>query len=151
MNPHLPTIQDSGRVQKEQHREIGNWLARRIGRPSAVYGCWLAIRLGLTAHQVTMAALITNPGRSHGDWFGRARLFILGVVLAQFAFWLDHVDGQVARWRKTASLDGVYFDYLMHHATTWCWDSASGMVWRSSQVSRTGRLRASWWRSAGHS
>ena len=39
----------------------------------------------------------------------------LGTVLLHLGFWLDHVDGQVARWRRTASLDGVYLDYLMHH------------------------------------
>ena len=38
-----------------------------------------------------------------------------GWCLAWLAFWLDHVDGQVARWRGTSSLDGVYFDYLLHH------------------------------------
>ncbi len=43
-------------------------------------------------------------------------MFVLGVMLAHLAFWLDHVDGQVARWRRTASLDGVYLDYLMHHS-----------------------------------
>jgi len=40
------------------------------------------------------------------------------VMLAHFGFWLDHVDGQVARWHGTASLDGVYFDYLMHHTAS---------------------------------
>ena len=35
--------------------------------------------------------------------------------LLHLGFWLDHVDGQVARWRGTVSLDGVYLDYLMHH------------------------------------
>ena len=43
-------------------------------------------------------------------------MFVVGVALAHLAFWLDHVDGQVARWRGTASLDGIYLDYLMHHA-----------------------------------
>src|SRR4029077_4747511 len=41
-----------------------------------------------------------------------------GVTLAQAGFWFDHVDGQVARWRGTVSLDGVYLDYVMHHAAT---------------------------------
>ena len=42
-----PTIAElRARVQKDRHREIGNWLARRVARPTAVYGCWLAIRLG---------------------------------------------------------------------------------------------------------
>ena len=52
------------RVQKDRHREIGNWLARRVARPSAVYGTWLAVRLGLSAHQVTLAALAGQPGGS---------------------------------------------------------------------------------------
>ena len=103
-------------VQKGRHREIGNWLARRWARPSAIYGTWLAVRLGLSAHQVTLAALAGEPGRQ--PWPsapGLASGFVLGVVLAHLGFWLDHVDGQVARWRGTASLDGVYLDYLMHH------------------------------------
>jgi hypothetical protein len=36
-------------------------------------------------------------------------------VLLQLWYLLDHVDGQLARLRGTASLDGVQLDYLMHH------------------------------------
>ncbi|MEO6811272.1 MAG: CDP-alcohol phosphatidyltransferase family protein, partial [Isosphaeraceae bacterium] len=96
--------------------EIGNWLARRVGRPSAVYGTWLAIRLGLSAHQVTLAALVIGGAAALAIASGSRFGFVAGVVLAHLAFWLDHVDGQVARWRGSTSLDGVYFDYLMHHA-----------------------------------
>ena len=102
-------------MQKGRHREIGNWLARRWGRPSAIYGTWLAVRLGLSAHQVTLAALAGEPGRGRGHRHRVAPGFLLGVGLAHLGFWLDHVDGQVARWQGTASLDGVYHDYLMHH------------------------------------
>ena len=101
--------------RKERHREIGNWLARRVARPSAVYGTWLAVRLGLSAHQVTLAALAASLGGAVAIGTGSRAGFVLGVALAHLGFWLDHVDGQVARWRGTASLDGVYFDYLMHH------------------------------------
>jgi CDP-alcohol phosphatidyltransferase len=116
MSPLRPTLAElRACVQKERHREIGNWLARRFARPTAVYGCWLAIRLGLSAHQVTLAALVANLGAAVAIGTGAPTLFVLGVILAYLAFWLDHVDGQVARWRGTTSLDGVYFDYLMHH------------------------------------
>ena len=112
-----PTIAElRARVQKDRHREIGNWLARRVARPTAVYGCWLAIRLGLSAHQVTLLALASWLLASVAIGTGDRTLFVVGVVLAQLGFWLDHVDGQVARWRGTVSLDGVYLDYLMHHA-----------------------------------
>jgi phosphatidylglycerophosphate synthase len=112
-----PTVAElRAQVQKDRHREIGNWLARRVARPTAVYGCWLAIRLGLSAHQVTLAALCSSLGAAIAIGTGQRFMFVVGVVLAHLGFWLDHVDGQVARWRETVSLDGVYLDYLMHHA-----------------------------------
>jgi phosphatidylglycerophosphate synthase len=90
-------------------------MARWIGRPSAIYGSWLAVRLGLSANQVTCLALVASLSAACLIGTGVRGLFVAGVFLAHVAFWLDHVDGQVARWRETASLDGVYFDYLLHH------------------------------------
>ena len=117
-SPNRPTLAElRARVQKDRHREIGNWLARRVARPSAVYGCWLAVRLGLSAHHITAAACIASLAAAVVIGTGERSMFVLGVALAHLGFWLDHVDGQVARWRGTASLDGAYLDYLMHHAT----------------------------------
>jgi hypothetical protein len=104
------------RVHKAHYREIGNALACRWGRPSAVYGTWAAVRLGLSAHQVTGLALASIAGSAVGLGWGTPLGFATGVLLGFLAFWLDHVDGQVARWRGTAGLSGVYLDYLMHHA-----------------------------------
>jgi hypothetical protein len=115
-HPTLATLRST--VQKERHREIGNWLARRVARPTAVYGTWLAVRLGLSAHQVTVLALAASGAAMLAFMTGGRSGFVAGVALAHLAFWLDHVDGQVARWRRTACLDGVYFDYLMHHVAS---------------------------------
>ena len=63
MNPRNPTLAElRARVHKGRHREIGNWLARRVARPSAVYGTWAAVRLGLSAHQVTLGAPLASLG-----------------------------------------------------------------------------------------
>jgi hypothetical protein len=102
-------------VQKGRHREIGNWLARRVARPMAIYGTWLAVRMGLSAHQVTVAALAAGLAGAVAIGTGSRLGFLVGVAMAHLGFWLDHVDGQVARWNKSASLDGVYHDYVMHH------------------------------------
>ena len=118
MTRHPTMAELRARVHKARHREIGNWLARRVGRPSAVYGTWAAVRLGLSAHQVTLGATLAGLGAAASIATGDRLGFVVGVLLAQLAFWLDHVDGQVARWRGTAGLDGVYLDYLMHHAST---------------------------------
>jgi hypothetical protein len=115
-NPNPTLAELRSKVQKERYREIGNWLARRIGRPSAVYGTWMAIRLGMSAHQVTLLALASSGAAALSIMTGSRAGFVAGVALAHLAFWLDHVDGQVARWRRSESLDGVFFDYLMHHA-----------------------------------
>jgi hypothetical protein len=138
-----PTLAElRARVQKGRHREIGNWLARRVARPSAVYGCWLAVRLGLSAHQVTTAAWLSSLAAAAAIGTGDRLLFVLGVLLAHLAFWLDHVDGQVARWRGTASLEGVYLDYLMHHAA----NLALGFALGYGLAKRSGELR---WTIAG--
>ena len=145
MNGFRPTVAElRAQVQKDRHRELGNWLARRAARPTAVYGCWLAIRLGLTAHQVTLAALCSSLGASLAIGTGNRNFFVCGVMLAHLGFWLDHVDGQVARWRKTVSLDGVYFDYLMHHAA----NLALGFALGYGLAARSGDAR---WTIAGFS
>jgi hypothetical protein len=113
LHPTLAELRST--AQKARHREIGNWLARRVARPSAIYGTWLAVRLRLSAHQVTLASLAASLGGALALGTGSRLGFVLGVSLLHLGFWLDHVDGQVARWRGTSSLDGVYFDYLMHH------------------------------------
>jgi hypothetical protein len=130
------------RVHKDRHREIGNWLARKVGRPSAVYGTWLAVRLGVSAHQVTVAAIASSAASALAIASGTRIGFVAGVILAHVAFWLDHVDGQVARWRGTASLDGVYLDYLMHHAIA----LGQGFALGYGLAARTGDLR---WAAAG--
>jgi hypothetical protein len=138
-----PTLADlRARVQKPRHREIGNWLARRLARPSAVYGTWLAVRLGLSANQVTAAAWLVSLASAIAVGWGTRAMFVVGVAMAHLAFWLDHVDGQVARWRGTACLDGTYLDYLMHHANS----LMAGFAMGYGLASRTGDPR---WSIAG--
>lgn len=116
MRPDAPTLDAlRSRVHKGRHREIGNWLARHWARPSAVYGTWLAVRLGLSAHAVTTLSLLAVLASAVAIGTGTRAGFVAGSLLALLAFWLDRVDGQVARWWGTARLGGVYFDYLMHH------------------------------------
>ena len=115
------------KVQKPRHQEIGNWLARKVARPTAIYGTWLAVRLNLKAHQVTLGSLFSSLLGAIAIGTGQREGLLAGVLLLHLGFWLDHVDGQVARWRGTAGLSGVYFDYLMHHVTSMALGFALGM------------------------
>jgi hypothetical protein len=141
--PAAPTLAElRARVHKGRHREIGNWLARRFARPAAVYGTWLAVRLGISANQVTAAAWLTSMAGAAAIGWGTRGMFVAGVALAHLAFWLDRVDGQVARWRGTASLNGVYLDYLMHHSA----NLATGFAMGYGLAARSGDPR---WTIAG--
>ena len=91
-------------------------MARRVARPLALRVTWLVAPWPITAHVMTFAALLTALGSAAA--FGRGTLsgWLCGVGLLQLWYLLDHVDGQLARWHQTESLDGVALDYLMHHA-----------------------------------
>ena len=102
----------------------------------------MAIRLGASANQVTAAALAANVAAAVAIGTGSRAGFVAGAGLGLVGFWLDHVDGQVARWRGTACLGGVYLDYLMHHAA----NLALGFGLGYGLASRTGDLR---WAAAG--
>lgn len=111
-----PTLAElAAGCQKPYHRTRGNWYARRVARPSAVLGTWLCIRLGVSAHFVTALAWLSGLAACMTLGCG---WWLLGALLLQWWYFLDHVDGQVARWKRSESLDGVQFDYLMHHSLT---------------------------------
>ena len=92
--------------QKPDYKTKGNWYVRTILRDAALPVTWLLLHTKITADQVTLASLavallgmiaLALPGTG---WF------VAGVLLLQLWYYLDHVDGQIARYRKTVSLTG---------------------------------------------
>lgn len=104
------------RCSKPNGERLGSWTAQRIARPVALRITRLVIPLGVTAHQTTLLALLTALSAACGFACGTPLGWLWGAIALEAWYVLDHVDGQLARWRGTASLDGTAFDYLMHHA-----------------------------------
>lgn len=111
----LPLAELERRCQKPDHRRVGNWMARRITRPLALRVTRVVLPLGIGAHALTLAALVTALGSAAACASGSPAGLLVGTALLQLWYLLDHVDGQVARFRRTESLDGAALDYLMHH------------------------------------
>lgn len=112
-----PSLQEIRRLgQKPNYRTQGNLLARYWARPCAIYGTWVAVRLGVSAHFITALAAIAWLGEAVCISTGRPGWFAIGVFLGFLGFWLDHVDGQVARVTNTQSIDGIFIDFWMHTA-----------------------------------
>ncbi|QGJ70993.1 Phosphatidylglycerophosphate synthase [Planctomycetales bacterium 10988] len=107
--------QFEARCQKPGHRTHGSWMARRIARPVGLYLTACLIPLGVTAHQMTCVALVCGWSSAFAFAVGGESGWLWGAALLQLWYLLDHVDGQLARYHQTSSLDGVAFDYWMHH------------------------------------
>jgi hypothetical protein len=105
----------SERCQKPNHRRVGNWVARRITRPAALPITWLILPSGISAHMVTLVAWGFGIGAAISLGWGTTVGWLTSAMLLQAWYLLDHVDGQIARYRGSDSLDGVQLDYLMHH------------------------------------
>lgn len=112
-----PSLQEIRRLgQKPNYRTQGNLLARYWARPWAVYGTWAAVRIGLSAHFITALAAIAWLAEAVCIASGCTEWFAIGVFLGFLGFWLDHVDGQVARVTGTQSIDGIFLDFWIHTA-----------------------------------
>jgi hypothetical protein len=103
------------RCQKAGYRTSGNWMARHVSRPLALYVTWLVAPWGVSAHAMTVAALAVAVAAAGAFAVGSIAAWLIGAALLQTWYLLDHVDGQLARYHRTSSLDGVQLDYLMHH------------------------------------
>ena len=112
----VESLEELGPIcQKPNYREVGNWYARRVIRDAALPITRLLLYTGVTANQVTAISLIL--GLLGISLFASPSpiVFLLGTFLLQVWYLLDHVDGQIARYRKTSSLTGRFFDFLTHH------------------------------------
>lgn len=104
------------RCLKPDSDRLGTWTARRIARPIALRITHVVAPYGFSAHQATLTASLTALAAvACFDW-GTPFAWLIGALLLEGWYVLDHVDGQLARWRGTASLDGTTLDYLMHHS-----------------------------------
>jgi hypothetical protein len=111
----IPLAELERRCQKPDHRRLGNWMARRISRPAALRITRVVAPWGISANLATLVAWATGAAAAAAFAWGTVWGWVLGGALLELWYLLDHVDGQLARLRGTASLDGVQLDYLMHH------------------------------------
>jgi phosphatidylglycerophosphate synthase len=103
--------------QKPHYKKVGNWMVRNITRDMALPLTWLLLHTPISANGVTLAGMILVLGAGACLASTSPSIFLIGALLFQFWYLLDHVDGQIARYRKQSSLTGLYFDFLSHYVT----------------------------------
>lgn len=121
------------RCQKPNHRQVGNWMARYVARPMALRVTWLLAPTGVSAHAATCSAIAAALLAAVCLATGGMGFCVAGAMLLQVWYLLDHVDGQLARLRGSSSLDGLQFDYLMHHVVNLVLPCSLGYgLWKNS-------------------
>ncbi|MFH0940071.1 MAG: hypothetical protein V1899_12440 [Planctomycetota bacterium] len=106
----LARTDDEGR-EKEVLSLHDRFFARVLAPPLA----WLAIKLGLSADAVSFMSVLTALGGAAVLTTGMLIGDVVAVVLLQFSLLLDCADGDVARARGTACLDGYLRDVFRHY------------------------------------
>jgi phosphatidylglycerophosphate synthase len=101
--------------QKPRYKEAGNWYVRNILRDAALPVTWLLLHTKISANGVTTISLAVALLGAAFFAFPSKGAFLAGALLLQLWYLLDHVDGQIARYRKSASLSGRFYDFLTHH------------------------------------
>ena len=112
----VESLKELNRIcQKPRYKEVGNWMVRHMVRDAALPVTWLLLHTNISANQVTLASLIIAMSGALCLFGIPKGFFLLGAILLELWYFLDHVDGQIARYRKAASLTGRFFDFLTHH------------------------------------
>ena len=87
-------------------------------RPLSTRISWALINIRITPNFITFLQIIvaifacTLIGNTNTKLY-----FFIGIILLHFAYILDCVDGEIARAKKMASLNGVFLDKFAHFVT----------------------------------
>jgi len=107
-----PVAQPPGLLERRSAEHwAGRWYMRRI----SVYATWLLVRAGWSANAVTGLMIVVGVAGAAAASISGLVAAVAGALLIQVYLLLDCSDGEVARWRETQSMTGVYLDRLAHY------------------------------------
>ena len=108
-----PTIKELREVcQKQSEMHDFGTLRGKIHRFFSIYITRLLINTCITPNQVTLSLLFFNALVAFFFATGNYLFTILAIIPFELMIIIDQVDGELARYRKTTSLDGLFLDSL---------------------------------------
>lgn len=104
----IPSIEELRKVcQPEWIAQVG-----RIGRRFSIYITKIFLYTPLSANQITILGVVIYIGGACLFVFGNPLLTLIAALVVRAAGILDLVDGEVARYRKTAGPEGKFLDSI---------------------------------------
>lgn len=108
-----PTIKELREIcQKPSEMHDFGTLRGKIHRFFSIYITRLIINTRITPNQVTLSLLFFNALVAFFFATGNYLFSILAIIPFELMIIIDQVDGELARYKKTTSLDGLFLDSL---------------------------------------
>ncbi|MBW2981168.1 CDP-alcohol phosphatidyltransferase family protein [Candidatus Woesearchaeota archaeon] len=98
--------------EKEFEKKHKQSLSKKILRFLSIYITKLLLYTSVTANQVTWFYTILGVIASILFFPGTYAMSLIGAILLHFWYLIDHVDGEIARYRKCLSHKGYFLDYM---------------------------------------
>lgn len=103
------------------------WWSSFVTSPLAIAANYFAVDIKwLTPNVITLLSFIVAVISVVFILIGGTLNFIIAALLIHLSHVLDCMDGQMARYRKTSSLSGCYFDKFTDHLQVIIWFGAIG-------------------------
>lgn len=93
-----------------------SWSQKKLYRSISIYITKLCLKIGITANQATFISFCIAIMAGIFLTFGHALYWIIGALLVYLFSLFDHVDGEIARYNRSASPTGAYLDAIVGFA-----------------------------------
>lgn len=100
---------------QSSRRNCDTWHGLHIARKISIYITCLFVKMRINAMGATTIFLLNGIAAALMFSFGGRVNTLIGALLLQLWYVLDHVDGEVARYNEESSLTGVYYDEVIHY------------------------------------
>ena len=114
-----PTLEELRAVAQPEstmsRRNAEHWLARLLLRKVSLPITRELIRTPVSANQLTGLMIVVGLLAAVAAGLAGLGWAVVAFLAVQVYFLLDLCDGEVARWRRTTSVTGVYLDRVGHY------------------------------------
>jgi len=110
----IESIPELRKICQDTERRGDTSLTLRIHRSISIYITRLLLITPITANQTTLLDIAIGLIGCFFIATGEPLNFLIGCLILQFWLAFDCVDGEIARYRKTASITGLYVDRVNH-------------------------------------
>ncbi len=110
----LPPIKELRLTIQPDPKKETVWYAKHVIRKVSIYITWLLLHTPLSANQATAIQALLGIAGAVLLAFGGYKWSLLALFLIQLGYVFDCVDGEIARYRKKPTVNGIFLDSLNH-------------------------------------